>query len=135
MKRLLTLSILISLVTAASVFAMSDPLEKEPFSEERFEELQSSGEVILVEVFADWCSTCAKQQELLKQYREENPDKQFYILEVDFDRDKQFVRKLRAPRQSTLLVFQGENQFWYSVAETRYEVIARELNKAFEAKI
>ncbi|MGF1669926.1 MAG: thioredoxin domain-containing protein [Balneolaceae bacterium] len=134
MKNLILTMILIPAMAVAAYATHNNELEKEPFSEERFEKLQAKGAVILVDVFADWCGTCAKQQELIKQYRNENPDKEFYILEVDFDRDKKYVRKLRAPRQSTLLVFQGENQFWYSVAETRYEVIAREMDKAFAAK-
>ena len=108
-------------------------LEKEPFTDARFAALQAAGEVVLIDVFADWCSTCKKQQEVLQQYRAANPDKTFYILEVNFDSDKQVVRQLRAPRQSTLLLYSGENQFWYSVAETRPEVIAAELDKAIKA--
>jgi thioredoxin 1 len=108
-------------------------LEKEPYSEERFAALTAAGEVVLVDVFADWCSTCKRQQEIIKEYRAANPDKAFHILEVNFDSDKQLVRQLRAPRQSTLLLYSGESQFWYSVAETRPEVIAAELDKAIKA--
>jgi len=123
----------------ALVFMLALPmsamaLEKEPFSEERFDELQAAGEVVLIDVYATWCSTCKRQQEVLKQYREENPDKTFHILEVDFDDDKQWVRHFRAPRQSTLLLYTGEKQFWYSVAETRKDVIAGELDKALVAR-
>lgn len=109
-------------------------LEKEPFSEDRFDELRAAGEVVLVDVFADWCPTCKRQQEALAQYRADNPGKRFHILVVDFDDDKQWVRHFRAPRQSTLLLYSGEEQFWFSVAETRSEVIARELDKAFAAQ-
>jgi len=108
-------------------------LEKEPYSEERFAALQDAGAVVLIDVFADWCSTCKRQQAILKQYREDNPEKNFHILEVNFDNDKELVRKLRAPRQSTLVLYSGDSQFWYSVAETRPEVIAAELDKAIAA--
>jgi len=37
---------------------------------------------------------------------------------------------LRAPRQSTLLLYKGETQFWYSVAETREDVIFEAINRA-----
>jgi len=109
-------------------------LEKVPFTQEKFDALQQAGEVVLIDVHATWCSTCAKQQELLTQYREQNPDKNFYILEVDFDGQKDIVRQFRAPRQSTLLLYSGEEQFWFSVAETRYEIIAAELDKAIKAQ-
>ncbi len=108
-------------------------LESERFSEARFNELQAAGEVVLVDVWADWCSTCKKQHEAIAQYRAANPDKDFHILQVDFDRDKQWVRHFRAPRQSTLLLYAGEQQFWYSVAESRPEIIAAELDKAIAA--
>jgi thioredoxin 1 len=94
---------------------------------------QQAGEVVLIDVWASWCGTCARQQEVLAEYRIANPDKPFHILEVDFDKDKKWVRHFRAPRQSTLLLYSGEHQFWYSVAETRPEVIAAELDKAIAA--
>jgi thioredoxin 1 len=121
------------LVLFAGVGSSALAVEKEPFSEARFAALQTAGEVVLIDVFASWCSTCAKQQEILTKYREENPDKRFYILEVDFDRDKNWVRQFRAPRQATLLLYSGQDQFWYSVAETRSDVIVAELDKAIAA--
>lgn len=133
MKYALSLSLLLFLMFSqfSAVQAQDAEIEKEPFTEERFNELREAGAVVLVDIFADWCPTCAKQQKLIQQYREENPDNEFHILEVDFDDNKQAVRELRAPRQSTVLLFKGNEQYWYSVAETRYEVFERELNKAF----
>ncbi|MDY6943536.1 MAG: thioredoxin family protein [Pseudomonadota bacterium] len=121
------------------IFGLGGPafaLEKIPFSHERFAELQAQGAIVLVDVYADWCSTCAKQQSALDAWRKANPDKTLHVLEIDFDQDKALVRHFRAPRQSTLLLYRGEEQFWYSVAESRPEVIATELDKAFnfEAK-
>ncbi len=122
----------VALVLALSLSA-AFALEKEPFDPARFAELQQAGEVVLVDVYADWCSTCKKQQAALAAYREANPDKVFHILSVDFDTEKEWVRHFRAPRQSTLLIYAGESQFWYSVAESRPEVIAAELDKAIKA--
>ena len=108
-------------------------LEKEAFTPERFEALQAANEVVLIDIYAAWCPTCARQQQVLTEYRANNPDKQFHILVVDFDDNKEWVRHFRAPRQSTLLLYAGETQFWFSVAETRAEIIAAELDKAFRA--
>jgi len=111
---------------------MAMALDKEPFSGERFAELQAAGALVLIDVYADWCSTCAKQQEILKRYLADHPEVDLNILEVDFDADRDHVRRLRAPRQSTLLLYRGEDQFWYSVAETRPEVIYEAINRAVE---
>lgn len=135
MKKL-TFTLFMPLILVLHVFAAGNAeLEKEPFTEERFKELQEAGEVIMVDVFAEWCPTCAKQNEILQQFRQDNPGKTFYVLEVNFDKDKQWVRHFRAPRQSTLLLFNGEEQYWFSVAETDPDVIAEELNKAIEKAI
>jgi len=113
--------------------ASASALEKEKFTMERFEALQQQGAVIMVDIFATWCPTCARQQEVIADYRAKNPGNVFHILEVDFDSQKEWVRHFRAPRQSTILLYAGEEQFWYSVAETRSDVIAAELDKAIQA--
>lgn len=125
-----------TLFATVMLFVLSAPalaLEKETFTMERFEALQQEGAVIMVDIFATWCPTCARQQEVIAEYRANNPDKVFHILEVDFDSQKEWVRHFRAPRQSTILLYAGEEQFWYSVAETRPEVIAAEIDKAVVA--
>ena len=40
----------------------------EAFTQERFEALQAAGALVLVDVHADWCPTCAKQQKVLDAY-------------------------------------------------------------------
>jgi thioredoxin 1 len=105
-------------------------LDAEPFSNERFAELQGKGELVLIDIFATWCPTCARQHEVLKKYQAEHPEVDLHILTVDYDEDRQTVRQLRAPRQSTLLLYKGDKQFWYSVAETREDVIFDAINRA-----
>jgi thiol-disulfide isomerase/thioredoxin len=115
---------------AAAAFAV----DKEPYTPERLAALQAEGALVLVDVFADWCPTCARQQEVLDRYVEARPEVDLHVLEVDFDEDRQYVRELRAPRQSTLLLFRGEQQYWYSVAETREEVIFEAIDRAAAAR-
>jgi len=121
----------------ALVFAAAPALEaqagpshaKEDFTHERFAELQEQGALILVDIFADWCPTCAIQQTVLEEYREEHPGVPLHTLTVDFDTQKDLVTYFRAPRQSTLILYRGEEQVWFSVAETRAEVIVQALNE------
>ncbi|MFW5432172.1 MAG: thioredoxin family protein [Methylophilaceae bacterium] len=106
----------------------------EPYTEARFKALQEAGEVVLLDIHATWCTTCAKQQAALNKYIAKNPESKFHILKIDFDKQKKVVRQFRAPRQSTFLLYKGQEQFWFSVAESRYDVIAAELDKAIYFK-
>jgi thiol-disulfide isomerase/thioredoxin len=110
--------------------ASADDLKKETFSPERFAALQAAGELVLVDIFATWCPVCAEQQKVLSAYVDAHPDVRLHVLEVDFDRHKDWVRQFRAPRQSTLILFRGKEQRWYSVAETKRETIFAALNEA-----
>jgi thiol-disulfide isomerase/thioredoxin len=93
------------------------------FTEGRFEELQGRDALILVDVHADWCSTCKSQQEVLADFREEHPDVPLHVLKVDFDEQKKWVRHFEAPRQSTLILYRGQERVWFGVAENRRDVI------------
>lgn len=104
----------------------------EAYSEARFAALQAENALILVDVYAPWCPTCARQQEILEAYRRERPESRLHWLKVDFDNDKAAVKAFRAPRQSTLLLYRGTGQIWFSVAETRRETIFETLDKAAE---
>ena len=122
------LAVAVGLVATEGVTAQSHT--EEPFTQARFEQLQEDGALILVEIFADWCPTCAAQQEVLGAFRAEHPDVPLRTLTVDFDTQKEWVRHFKAPRQSTLILYRGQEQIWFSVAETRGEVIVEQLTAA-----
>lgn len=123
-------------VLAAAVLATSlasgaaSAQQKEAFTPERFAQLQQQDALILIDIFADWCPTCAQQQKILADFQAKHPDSPLHILQVDFDRQKEWVTHFRAPRQSTLILYQGKDQVWFSIAETRPEVVLAELTKA-----
>jgi thioredoxin 1 len=101
-------------LTAGSLTAQG----REAFTEERFEALQAAGELVLVSVHADWCGTCARQADILSAFPEKYPNTKLYILVVDFDEQKDWVRHFGAPSQSTLVLFNGAERVWFSVGET-----------------
>lgn len=123
-----TLALAVGLMSSNGVTGQSHT--KEDFTQARFEQLQEAGELILVDVFADWCPTCAAQQEVLSAFREEHPDVPLHTLTVDFDGQKEWVQHFGAPRQSTLILYRGHERIWFSVAETRSEVIVGQLTNA-----
>lgn len=125
-----------SLTVLGLAFALSAGAlaqEKAPFTEERFAALQEEGALVLLDVSAEWCPTCHHQADVLDAYLEANPGVPLHILSIDFDRQKPLVRRFGAPRQSTLILFQGDERVWFSVAETRRDVIFAALDEAAEA--
>ena len=103
---------------------------KEAFTEARFEALQAEGALVLVSVHADWCPTCRAQQEVLSAFPENNPNTELFILTVDFDEQKDWVRHFGAPSQSTLILFRGEERVWFSVGETGEDEIYGQIASA-----
>lgn len=117
------------LVTAVARAAGEVP-GAEPFSEARFRALQAEGALVLVDVAADWCPTCRRQKAVLARFQEQHPEAGLRILTVDFDRQKEWVQHFKAPRQSTFILFRGEVQQWFAVAEVGEEVIFDRLLRA-----
>ncbi len=124
------IALLLALLVSPGLVAQ----EKEAFSHERFTALQAQDAVILVDVFADWCPTCAQQQRVLAAFQEAHPDVPLHILTVDFDTRKDLVTHFEAPRQSTLILYRGEERVWFSVAETRQAQIFEQLLGALERR-
>jgi len=110
--------------------AVAAPAAAEPFTKERFDELTGRGELVLVVVSASWCPTCAQQRTILDAYAAQRPESPLRMLNVDFDSQKEWVIHFKAPRQSTLILYDGSEQSWFSVAETRADQIARVLDAA-----
>jgi thiol-disulfide isomerase/thioredoxin len=102
--------------------------EKIPFDKPTFDQLQAKGETILVDIYATWCPTCKKQQQVLNDYFTTHPKSNIKVLVVDFDVQKEWVKYFKAPRQSSLYLFKGQEQVWFSVAETREQKIFSALN-------
>ncbi len=104
--------------------------EAERFTPERFAALQAEEALVLVEIHATWCVTCRRQREIVRRYRELHPEVDLVLLSIDFDTQKPAVEALGAKYQSTLVLYRGRERLWYSVAETREQVIFAALNRA-----
>jgi thioredoxin 1 len=118
---------IVALVLAAGSLAAQ---VKEPFTPERFSQLQQQNALILIDVYADWCPTCAQQQRILADFQARHGEVPLHILQVDFDTQKEYVTRFAAPRQSTLILYRGTERVWFSVAETRPQVVFDELTRA-----
>ncbi len=137
MKIITTLSLALIAIAAAAFFllapanASTEYLDKhkQPFSEAVFRQAQADNQLVLIDVYATWCPTCKRQHRVLNDYFTKYPDSDILVLEVDFDEQKDWVTYFKAPRQSTLALYLGEEQLWFSVAQTRERTIFAELQK------
>jgi len=121
-------AILLAATLFLSLSAHASGFEKTPFDKSTFDQLQEKGEIILIDIYATWCPTCKKQQQIITDYFEAYPDSKVNVLVVDFDKQKQWVKYFKAPRQSSLYLYKGKEQVWFSVAETRKQKIFSALN-------
>ena len=84
----------------------------------QFATAQQAGRTILVDVHANWCPTCRAQKPTLNKLRSDPRLKDVLFVTVNFDKQKDFLRSHRIPRQSTILVFKGTKETARSIAET-----------------
>ena len=124
MKRLLhILFVLLALTVAAMANA-------EPFDGRAFETAQAAGKLVLVEVHADWCPTCAKQKPVIAELLSRPDLKRYQVFTIDFDSQKELLKPFGVQRQSTLIVYKGRQEVGRSTGETDKQKIAALLEKA-----
>lgn len=95
------------------------------------------GKTVFIDYAADWCSTCARQERVIKALREANPayDDAMIFVRVDWDKygqeDIAVFRNI--PRRSTLIVLKGEDELGRIVAGTSEADIKALMDKGLAA--
>lgn len=117
---------IVSLLALSAVHAA----EIKPWDKSSFEALQAAGKPVVVHVHAAWCPTCKAQRPILAELVGGPPLKEFTVLEVDFDTQKDVLKALRVGAQSTLIVYRGRTEVARSVGDTSRDSIAAALRKA-----
>jgi thioredoxin 1 len=92
--------------------------DKKPFTPAAFEAAQASGKPILIDVSASWCPTCKAQAPILSKLMGDPRYKNVVAFNVDYDSQKDVLRKFNVQRQSTLIVFKGKQEAGRPVADT-----------------
>ena len=75
-----------------------------------FDAAQKAGRSILVEIHAPWCPTCRAQTPILSKLESDARFKNLLVVHVDFDSQKDAVRRFGARMQSTLITLQGRGR-------------------------
>lgn len=123
-------------LAAVAIVALSMPLSTLPaaadaaFSQSALATAQKAGAPVLVDVYASWCPTCRAQASVIKKLSNDARFKDLVHLRVDFDNQKDDVRKLGANKQSTLIVYKGTQEVGRVVGVTDAGQIEALLAKA-----
>jgi thioredoxin 1 len=117
---------------AAASFAAAAPAlaaTVQPFNDAAFAEAQKAGKPIFVAIHASWCPICKAQTPILAQLMADPKFKDLVYFTIDFDSQKDLVRRFGARMQSTLISFKGATEQGRSVGDTNRQSIAGLLNK------
>ncbi|MCJ2035405.1 thioredoxin family protein [Methylobacterium sp. J-068] len=114
---------LLALLALAPLAGPARAAEMAPYSADAFAAAQKAGKPILVEVSAPWCPICKTQKPILAELGRQARFKDLVVFDVDFDSQKDVLRRFNARMQSTLIAFKGETETGRSVGETQPEWI------------
>jgi len=106
------------LVMTAVLAGAAQAAEQRPFTDQAFKAAQDAGRAVLVQIHADWCPTCKAQVPILDRFSAQAPYSGIERLRVDFDAQKNVVRRFKATSQSTLILYKGHEEIARSVGET-----------------
>jgi len=92
--------------------------EWQPFDEAAFQEARESGQTVYVDFHATWCPTCAKQKPILEKLLGESEFEEVVAFVADYDKSTDLEREMRITSQSTIVVFQGDEEVARSTGVT-----------------
>jgi thioredoxin 1 len=101
-----------------------------PFDPKAFDAAQAAGKSILVEVSAPWCPTCKVQKPILSNLANQAKFKDLVAFEIDFDSQKDLLKKFGVSMQSTLISFKGAKEVARSTGITNAAAIEAQLDKS-----
>ena len=113
-------------LTAASAGAA----ERHRYDSVTFRNALEAGKPVLVHVTAPWCGECKQQKPIVATLAAQGEYDALTIFDVDFDTQKDALRELRVPKQSTLIVFKNRTEVARAVGITRRDAIEAVLKKA-----
>ena len=123
-------SVLLSVLLATGAVAVTPAfaVEPQPFDSQAFAEAQKAGKPIFVAIHATWCPTCKAQKPILAELMADPKFKNLVYFTIDFDSQKDLVRRFGARMQSTLISFIGSKEQGRSVGDSNRASISDLLN-------
>jgi thiol-disulfide isomerase/thioredoxin len=103
-----TLALLAAVPAIAALPATA--AERQAFTDAAFEAAQAAGRPILIEVTAPWCPTCRAQKPHVDAVAADPRMREAVLLSIDFDSQKDALRRLNVRSQSTLIALRGREE-------------------------
>jgi thioredoxin 1 len=125
---LLGLGFAIALSVSTALPGAVAAAEIKPFTPAAFDAAKAAGKPILIDVTAPWCPTCKAQHPILSGLEAQPKFKDLVVLDVDFDSQKDVLRRFNVRMQSTLIGFKGDKETARSTGDTKPESITRLLD-------
>ena len=120
----------LAMAIALSCASLASAADSKPFDQAVFDAAQAAGKPILVHVTAPWCPTCKAQAPILSRLESEPRFDDLVVFNIDFDTQKDLLRKFNVSMQSTLIVFKGKQETGRSTGDTNPASIEALLAKA-----
>ena len=131
MTALFTLTRRVLLAVAAGLMLVALPAAAgTPFDPAAFEAAQTAGKSIVVEVTAPWCPTCKQQKPIVQSLMESPEHKSTLLVTVDFDSQKDVLKRFNVQRQATFVVYKGKDERGRSTYDTNADSIKALFAKA-----
>lgn len=100
------------------------------YDQAAFAEAQASGATILVDVYASWCPTCLSQHKVLEDLLKDPSYGNIVGFRVDYEGDPEFVGQYRVQAQSTIIMFNGEQEISRTIGVTSEKAINAQVTDA-----
>jgi thioredoxin 1 len=110
MHRRQLLAAAIPALAVASFAPGASAAERARFTDAAFDAAQAAGRPVLVEVTAPWCPTCRAQRPHVEATLADPRLARAVLFTVDFDSQKDVLRRLAVRSQSTLIAFAGREE-------------------------
>lgn len=98
--------------------------ELRPWDAEGFAAAQAEGRPVIIHVTAPWCPTCRAQKPVVEQLLGQPETAELVVFEVDFDSQKDVLRRFNIRNQSTFVAWRGTTETGRTVGDTRPDGIA-----------
>jgi len=102
------------------------------YSPDKLDALMAAGKPVLLDFYADWCSTCRAQERVIESLMGGGAYAGITVMRVDWDtyRSSDIVKRMNIPRRSTLVLLKGGKELGRVVAQTGEAPIRGLLDKA-----
>lgn len=120
----------VAAVALAGATSPASAAQFRSFDSRAFAAAQAQGRPILVDISAQWCSTCKVQEKHIAKITRNPAFDKLVVFKLDYDNQKAERRQLNVPRQSTLIVFKGRRETGRSVADTNPRSLELLIRKA-----